>query len=274
MINQIQSDNRPNSKFQKAIIGEHVLYDFTLCHHPQFAHLRMEVHGGYLSEPFANESAFSSMVRDMFARCYDVNNKLEKNDLYFERYPHFIYALMERYAVQIHQAYRNAPRDGIRLMFDWLLKTREIIEENYQAIPTLYLASDIAAKKDLQKCRSKDTWPVKLNTYTLLYRYFRYRIEDLLPKMPDSLANLIPYNMWIGVYDELKAEYTGKFGLEYEKRAVVDVDDNKKRFFAVLVERCTTFCLQMAAENPLMSTDDIFRQCDGSITPMRTNSNC
>ena len=252
----------------KILTERPVLYDFTLCHHPQFAHLRMEVHGGYLSEPFANESAFSSMVRDMFARCYDVNNKLEKNDLYFERYPHFIYALMERYAVQIHQAYRNAPRDGIRLMFDWLLKTREIIEENYQAIPTLYLASDIAAKKDLQKCRSKDTWPVKLNTYTLLYRYFRYRIEDLLPKMPDSLANLIPYNMWIGEYDELKAEYTGKFGLEYEKRAVVDVDDNKKRFFAVLVERCTTFCLQMAAENPLMSTDDIFRQCDGPMTAL------
>ena len=35
--------------------------------------------------------------------------------------------------------YRNDPRSGIRLMFDWLLKTREIIEEQYQAIPTLYV---------------------------------------------------------------------------------------------------------------------------------------
>lgn len=207
MINQIQSDNRPNSKFQKAIIGEHVLYDFTLCYLPQFVHLRMEVHGGCLSEPLANEFAFSSMVRDMFARCYDVNNKLIKNELYFEEYPRFIYALMERYTAHIHQAYQSDPRDGIRLMFDWLFKTREIIEENYQAIPTLYLASDLATKKDLQACQSKDTWPVKLNTYTLLYRYFRYRIEDLLPKMPDSLANLIPYNMWIGEYDELKEKY-------------------------------------------------------------------
>lgn len=268
MINQIQSDNRPNSKFQKAIIGEHVLYDFTLCYLPQFVHLRMEVHGGCLSEPLANEFAFSSMVKDMFARCYDVNNKLKKNELYFEEYPRFIYALMERFSAHIHQAYQSDPRDGIRLMFDWLFKTREIIEENYQAIPTLYLASDLATKKDLQACQSKDTWPVKLNTYTLLYRYFRYRIEDLLPKMPDSLANLIPYNMWIGEYDELKEKYNGKFGLEYLKRAVVDVEDNKKRFFEVLVEQCTTFCLQMSADNPLMSTEDIFRQCDGPMTTL------
>lgn len=268
MINQIQSDNRPNSKFQKAIIGEHVLYDFTLCYLPQFVHLRMEVHGGCLSEPLANEFAFSSMVRDMFARCYDVNNKLKKNELYFEEYPRFIYALMERYTAHIYQAYQSDPRDGIRLMFDWLFKTREIIEDNYQAIPTLYLASDLATKKDLQACQSKDTWPVKLNTYTLLYRYFRYRIEDLLPKMPDSLANLIPYNMWIGEYDELKEKYYGKFGLEYLKRAVVDVEDNKKRFFEVLVEQCTTFCLQMSTDNPLMSTEDIFRQCDGPMTTL------
>ena len=80
------------------------------------------------------------MVRAMFARCYDVENKLQKNDTYFEEYPHFIYALMKSYAAQIKQSYRNAPRSGIRLMFDWLLKTREIIEEQYQAIPTLYLA--------------------------------------------------------------------------------------------------------------------------------------
>lgn len=268
MSNQKQPDNRPNRKSQKAFIGKHVLYDFTLCYHPQFAHLRMEVHGGCLTEPFANEFAFSSIVRDMFARCYDVNNKLLKNELFFEEYPRFIYTLMEVYAAHIHQVYQSAPRDGIRLMFDWLLKTREIIEESYQAIPTLYLASDIAIKKDLQNCRSKDTWPVKLNTYSLLYRYFRYRIEDLLPEMPDSLSNLIPYNMWIGEYDELKAKYTGKFGLEYQKRAVVDVEDNKKRFFEVLVEQCTTFCLQMTADNPLMSADDIFWQCDGPMTAL------
>ena len=268
MSNQKQTDDHLNSKSQAAIMGEHVLYDFTLLYLPQFEHLRMGVHGGCLTEPFANEFAFSSMVRGMFARCYDVENKLEKNDLYFEGYPHFIYALMERYVAQIHQAYRNTPRVGIRLMFDWLLKTREIIEENYQAIPTLYLASDLATKKDLQKCRSKDTWPVKLNTYTLLYRYFRYRIESLLPEMPDSLANLIPYNMWIGEYDELKEKYTGKFGLEYQKRAVVDVEDNKKRFFEVLIEQCITFCLQMTADNPLMSIDDIFRQCNESMTSL------
>jgi hypothetical protein len=228
----------------------------------------MEVHGGCLTEPFANEFAFSGMVRDMFARCYDVENKLQKNDLYFEEYPRFIYALMESYAAQIKQSYRNDPRSGLRLMFDWLLNTREIIEEHYQAIPTLYLASDIAAKKDLQKCQSKDTWPVKLNVYSLLYRYFHHRIENLLPKMPDSLANLIPYNMWIREYDELKAEYTGKFGLEFRQRAIVNVEDNKKRFFEVLVEQCTTFCLQMSADNPLMSTEDIFRQCDGPMTTL------
>lgn len=245
-----------------------VLYDFTLCSRPQFAHLGMEVHGGCLTDPSANEFAFSSMVRDLFARCYDVDNKLEKNILYFEDYPHFIYALMERYAFHIHQAYQSNLRDGIRLMFDWLLKTRQIIEENYQAIPTLYLVSDLATKIDLQKCQSKDTWPVKLNVYSLLYRYFHYRIENLLPKMPDSLANLIPYNMWIGEYDDLRAKYTDKLGLEFRKRAIVNVNDNKKRFFEVLVEQCITFCHQMTSDNPMMSYDEIYRHCDEPMTTL------
>ena len=244
------------------------LYDFSLCYHPQFAHLRMEVHGGCLNEPLANEFAFTCMVRDMFARCYDIEKKLQKDGLYFEEYPRFIYALMESYAAQIKQSYRNDPRAGIRLMFDWLFKTREIIEEQYQAIPSLYLASDIAAKKDLQKCQSKDTWPVKLNVYSLLYRYFHYRIENLLPEMPDSLANFIPYNMWIGEYDELKAKYTGKFGLEFRQRAIVNVNDNKKRFFEILVEQCMTFCRQMTSDNPVLLNEDVFRQCDEPMTAL------
>ena len=251
-----------------AISDKQVLYDFSLLSLPQFAHLRMEVHGGCLNETTANEFAFSCMVRDMFARCYDVENKLQKNDLYSEDYPRFIYALMESYAVHIQQSYRNDHRTGIRLMFDWLLKSREIIEEQYQAIPTIYLASDIVAKKDLQECQSKDTWPVKLNVYSLLYRYFNYRIEGLLPEMPKSLASLIPYNMWIGEYDELEAKYTGTFGLDFRRRAIVNVEDNKKRFFEVLVNQCMDFCLQMTSDNPIMSYDFIFRQCDEPMTAL------
>ena len=259
---------QPSSSSNKIPQERLVLYDFSLLSLPRFAHLRMEVHGGGLTEPFANEFAFSGMVRDMFARCYDVENKLQKNDLYFEEYPHFIYALMESYAAQIKQSYRNDPRSGIRLMFDWLLKTREIIEEQHQAIPTLYLASDIAAKKDFQKCQSKDTWPVKLNVYSLLFRYFHNRIESILPEMPDSMANHIPYNMWIGEYDELKAKYTGKFGLEFRQRAIVNVEDNKKLFFEVLVEQCMTFCRQMTSDNPVLSNEDVFRQCDEPMTAL------
>lgn len=259
---------QPSSSSNKIPQERLVLYDFSLLSLPRFAHLRMEVHGGCLTEPFANEFAFSGIARDMFARCYDVENKLQKNDLYFEEYPHFIYALMESYAAQIKQSYRNDPHSGIRLMFDWLLKTRKIIEEQYQAIPTLYLASDIAAKKDLQKCQSKDTWPVKLNVYSLLFRYFHNRIESILPEMPDSMANHIPYNMWIGEYDELKAKYTGKFGLEFRQRAIVNVEDNKKLFFEVLVEQCMTFCRQMTSDNPMMSYDEIYRHCDEPMTAL------
>lgn len=250
------------------LLGQQVLYDFSLCYHPQFSYLRMEVHGGCLIEPSANEFAFSCTVRDMFTHCYDTGNKLKIDDLYFEGYPRFIYALMERYSTHIQQSYRDDPRTGIRLMFEWLLKTREIIEDNYQAIPTLYLASDIAAKKNLQECQSKDTWPVKLNVYTFLYRYFHYRIESLLPKMPDSLANLIPFNMWNGEYDELKAKYTGKFGLEFNKRAIVNVNDNRKRFFEILVEQCIAFCNKNFADNPSLDLGNPFRQCDESMTDL------
>lgn len=257
-----------NQKNRMDLLGQQVLYDFSLCYHPQFSYLRMEVHGGCLIEPSANEFAFSCTVRDMFTHCYDTDNKLKIDDLYFEGYPRFIYALMERYSTHIQQSYRDDPRTGIRLMFEWLLKTREIIEDNYQAIPTLYLASDIAAKKNLQKCQSKDTWPVKLNVYSLLYRYFHYRIESLLPKMPDSLANLIPFNMWNGEYDELKAKYTGKFGLEFNKRAIVNVNDNRKRFFEILVEQCIAFCNKNFADNPSLALGNPFRQRDESMTDL------
>ena len=252
----------------KARFSGDVLYDFSLCSLPQFGYLRMHVSGACNTDPDANEFAFSSTVRDMFAHCFDTEHKLQKNDLYYDEYPRFIYALMERYSEYIKQAYRSDPRTGIRLMFDWLLKTREIIEENYQNFSTLYLASDIAAKRDLKACNSKDTWPVKLNTYTFLYRYFGFRIETLLPEMPDSLSDIIPFNMWDDQYQTLKEQYSGKLGLEFQKRAIVNVCDNRKRFFDVLVEQCMTFCSQNIANKGVLSPDDIFRQCDEPMTAL------
>ena len=82
------------------------------------------------------------------------------------------------------------------------------------------------------------------------------------------MANHIPYNMWIGEYDELKAKYTGKFGLEFRQRAIVNVEDNKKLFFEVLVEQCMTFCRQMTSDNPVLSNEDVFRQCDEPMTAL------
>ena len=254
-------------RVKQRYVGD-VLYDFSLLSLPQFGYLRMEVHGGCLSDPDANEFAFSATVRDMFANCYDTNGKLQKNDIYYDEYPRFIYALMERYSDHTKEAFATNPRMGVRLMFDWLLKTREIIEANYQSLPTLYKASDIAAKRDLRTCDSKDTWPVKLNTYTLLYRYFHYRLDTLLPMMPDSLSEIIPFNMWDDQYETLKEQYSGKLGLEFLKRAVVNVCDNRKRFFDVLVEQCMTFCSQNVAYNGTVSYEDIFRHCDEPMTAL------
>ena len=250
------------SKKDKTRMKGDVLYDFSLLSHPHFGHLRMEVHGGCLTDPDANEFAFSTTVREMFARSFDTENKFQRNDLYYEDYPRFVYALMERYAGHVTQKYANDPRTGIRLMFEWLLKTREIIETNYLAYSKLYLASDIAAKKDLSKCQSKGTWPVKFNVYSFLYRYFHYRIETILPEMPDSLSDVIPFNMWDGQFAKLKEDYSGRLGLEFLKRAVVNVCDNRKRFFDVLVEQCITYCNQMSAQNPIMPYDDLFKHCD------------
>ena len=65
MSNQTQPKNRPNSENQQ-VLRMPILYDFCLLSGPRFSHLPFEVHGGCLSEPFANEFAFSSMVRDMW----------------------------------------------------------------------------------------------------------------------------------------------------------------------------------------------------------------
>lgn len=255
-----------NQRSQDYPFGNIALYNFGLCSLPQFAYMRMSVQGGCLTDPWANALTFSSLVQIMFTHCYDVDNKLQKDDLYFDKYPKFIYILMENYAARIQQSYQNDPRTGIRLMFDWLLKTKEIIEDNYRKFPTLYLASDLAAKKALKKCRSKDTWPVKLNVYALLYRFFYYRLDGLLPEMPDSLANLIPYNMWIGEYEKMRAEYTGKLGLEPSKRAIVYANDNKKFFYESLVDQCISFCNQMGAEQPSVSSEETFQHCEKEMT--------
>lgn len=257
-----------NQKSQVFPFGSIALYDFGLCSLPQFAYMRMSVHGGCLTDPQANALTFSSLANVMFSHCYDVDNKLQKDDLYFEGYPHFIYALMESYASRIRQSYQNDPRTGIRLMFDWLFETREIIEDNYRKFPTLYLASDIAAKKDRKKCKSKDTWPVKLKVYIPLYRFFHYRLDGILPVMPEYLVGIIPFNMWIKEYDKLRAEYTGKLGLEPSQRAIVYVNDNKKFFYEALADQCISFCNQMAAEQTSLSSDETFQHCEKEMTKL------
>ncbi len=257
-----------NQRSQDYPFGSIALYDFGLCSLPQFAYMGVSVHGGCLTDPWANALTFSSLVQIMFTHCYDADNKLQKDDLYFDKYPKFIYILMEHYAARIQQVYQNDPRTDIRLMFDWLLKTREIIEDNYRKFPTLYLASDIAAKKNRKKCQSKDTWPVKLKVYTLLYRFFHCRLDGILPAMPEYLAGIIPFNMWIKEYDKLRAEYTGKLGLEPSKRAIVYVNDNKKFFYEALVDQCISFCNKMVAEESLVSSDETFQHCEKEMTKL------
>ena len=49
---------------------------------------------------------------------------------------------------------------------------------------------------------------------------------------------------------------------------MVNVCDNRKRFFDVLVEQCITFCSQNVANNGTSTPEDIFRRCDEPMTAL------
>lgn len=245
---------------------KHVLYDFGISSLPQFASLHMEFHGGVLTEPWANQMSFDSIVREMFTHCYDAENNFQRDEVIFEDYPRYILGLLDSYCIRLQHLYRSNPHAGFKLLFEWMQKTTSIIDEAHQAIPTIYEKGKRYFAGDPADRPSVDTWPMKLMVLETLYGAFPNMYGDLKPEVTQAIAAIVPYNMWGDEYEQLREKYTNQFGLEFPKRAVVKVDENRRRFAQVLAEQCSTFCIQMNNISGSREDDEAFRNCYNPMT--------
>ena len=250
----------------RSFLTEDILYDFTLCNYPQFAVLRMEVHGGCLTDPAANEFAFTSTLGTIFARCYDPENKLARNKVYFEEYPRFILGLLDSYATHIRQSHAADLRLGLRMVCRWMAKTRDYIDDAHRSQPEIYQISRDVPDLD---STPKETWPLKLALLSPIYQSFRHFAKLFVDDLTDQMIKVIPFNMWDDQYDALKEKYQGVLGLEFDQRAVVYVRENVKRFYDTLIDQCVTFCNQMSGvDNLTLTQDEIFKRCYKPMTSL------
>lgn len=249
----------------------HVLYDFSICSLPQFAFMRLEVHGGCLTDPEANDFAFESTIKDMFRHYYDPNNNYAKEDDGTPNYPSFVLGLLDIYSVKVQQMYRNSPRVGLKLLFEWMHHTTAIIDRVYQSAAATQNKPKSGTSGRTHEIHSIGVWPLKLYLMDKLYQCFQIMYGDIRPIVSDTLAQIVPYNMWDVQYDALRAQYTNQFGLEFAKRAVVKPTENRRRFSQVLAEQALTFCQQMSIDTGGKEDDNIFKNCYGPMTSLLHN---
>lgn len=244
----------------------HVLYDFSICSLPQFSFMRMEVHGGCLTDPQANDFAFESTIQSMFRRYLEPNSMADKGEDSTDDYPSFVLGLLDAYSVRVQQMYRNNPRAGIKLLFEWMQKTTGIIDAVYQTNAAVHAKPKTSIPGRTHEIHSIGTWPLKYRLLDRLYQCFQIMYSDIRPEVSDNLSWVVPYNLWDAQYEALKAEYTNQFGLEFAKRAVVKPVENRRRFSQVLAEQALTFCQQMSANTNMKEDDSIFRNCFNPMT--------
>lgn len=249
----------------------HVLYDFSICSLPSFAFMRLEVHGGCLTDPQANDFAFESTIKDMFRHYNDPENNYAKPDDGTPNYPSFVLGLLDAYGVKVQQMYRNNPRAGLKLLFEWMQHTTAIIDAVYQSAATAQNKPRTGSPGRNHEIHSIGAWPLKLYLLDKLYQCFRIMYEDLKPEVSDTLSLIVPYNMWDAQYETLKAQYTNLFGLEFAKRAVVKPTENRRRFSQVLTEQALTFCQQMSVDTSGKEDDNIFKNCYSPMTSLLHN---
>ncbi len=250
---------------------KHVLYDFSICSLPQFAFMRLEVHGGCLTDPEANDFAFESTIKDMFRHYYDPENNYAKENDGTPNYPSFVLGLLDIYSVKVQQLYRNNPRAGLKLLFEWMQHTTAIIDGVYQSAAAAHNKPKTGTSGRNHEIHSIGVWPLKLYLLDKLYQCFQIMYGDLKPVLSDTLAQIVPYNMWDALYEALKAQYTNQFGLEFAKRAVVKPTENRRRFSQVLAEQALIFCQQMSVDTSGKEDDNIFKNCNGPMTSLLHN---
>ena len=243
-----------------------MLYDFAVSQKEEFKPLAVILTDKWDISASQNIKAFTHFIDQYFETCYDDDGGLLQNEATFKYTPKLLVSLMDSYAAGLRANPKNTAREIMKLLFKWIRQTHKIIDKAYENHPMLH--SDDLPWGDEEKLDSVSTSGFKKILLSSIYGYLPYILDDYVPLYPDSLPDVIPYNMWKNDFEELKSKYSNKFGLEREKRAVVRVSDNIELFKDVLIDNCLRFCNQMSIESIAGSISDVEESEHDTVTNM------
>lgn len=207
-----------------------MLYDLFVLTGPKFSMLNIPIPTLWDSFSSANKKAFSEVLGYMFGHCYDGQHELTPNQLMFDRCQPFIYALIDSYTASLKSERKISDRDLMKKLVAWGIETYKAVENAYIDHRTIYSEELPIPNEDGTSFNSIDTKAFKFALLEGIFGYLSFSFNEIGPAIDDSLKDEVPFNVWDSKYKELKRLYSNKFGLEFHKRAVVNVDDNKSFF--------------------------------------------
>lgn len=243
-----------------------MLYDFAICSETKFVPLKVESPEGWYKTAFRNVSGMEALLKNKFATCFDPNRHLERDKNTYELLPVLLVHMQESYAHFLKETHKFDERKLIIKNVAWVSKTRQLIEKAYISNPIIYSEDDPYEVDGELVYASDDTTSLKYILLKDVYSAAWYFVEDIAPLMPDCFSDIVPYNMWGDSFDSLRKEYTGQFGLESKKRAVVNVSDNKALFTETIKDKFVLYCNQRNIEGSFGDTGAIDEQLINSVT--------
>lgn len=238
-----------------------ILYDLSILKEDEFKNIEIPVSDGWDRYEERNKAAFSAILDYMFAHCYDTTNGLRKNETLFRFVQEFMGKLLDSLYDNLKIRIDVVERDCIRKFADWILTTKELVNAAYESTPILYLANDAEYVGDgFDDDFSQETLPFKLAIMKDAWGLTQFFVNELRPLLSDRLNGEVPYNLWGEDFAVLSQKYTGKFGLEFEKRAVVDMEDNAKLFIRTLDNHFLEYSTKMDVEEDFGNPASIFNE--------------
>lgn len=238
-----------------------MLYDLSFLKDEKYKDMGLPVPENWDGYGDRNKNAFTAVLDYMFAHCYDTAGKLQKDEVLFDFVPDFMGKLMDSFDTELKNRKNVSDRDRIRKFADWILTTSELVNAAYEARPILY--SDDGPYyigNGFEEEPSQETTPFKLAIMKDAWGLTQFFVNELGPLLNDELKGEMPYNMWGKDFAVLSQKYNGKFGLEFEKRAVVDVEDNTRLLLRTLDNHCIEFSLKVNAEKDLGNPAAVFNE--------------
>ena len=203
-----------------------------------------------------NRNAFMALLNVRFSNCYDPDNDLAPDKNTLDLLPKLMPRMMYSYVASLKTSSRITDRAIIRKVTEWVIETHKLIDIAYENYPKIYSNGDPVYTPSGPETPEASTLSLKQAMLHEIYDNVPYLVDEYTPVTSDELEAIVPFNLWPTEYDELKRRYTNQFGLEFKKRAVVNVQDNKQFFAENLQERCVSFCNRVIEYDSLGFSED------------------